>query len=143
MRPSIEKAYGITKQTVPLKRVRTKSGRHLDLFENPGDINVNIDFPEFTCKCPRTGHPDFATITITYIPDKWCVELKSLKYFYNSFRDEGHFHEQVIHLIGKELVKVLDPSWFAIVGYFNRRGGTEPTVSMQYTKDSDGKGKWD
>lgn len=128
MEKPLEELYGLTRKDVGLARVRTISGRWLDLFESPGSIIVDIDFPEFTCKCPRTGQPDFAMINIKYIPKKYCVELKSLKYFLNSFRDEGHFHEEVIYLIEKDLRNILDPIKLKVTGEFNVRGGMYPKV---------------
>lgn len=152
---TLEEVYGITKKDVQLKRVKTKSGKYLEWFKNPSSnrtkwtnvegrvtldrigrpleldkaLRIEIQFPEFTCLCPRTGHPDFATITLRYIPNERCVELKSWKYFLNSFRDEGHFHEQVTELIYQDLVKAIKPCKLQIVGRFNRRGGTEPVIT--------------
>ena len=133
---SLEELYGITKKDVKLTRVKTKSGKWLEYFKNPSGeelLRVEIEFPEFTCLCPRTGHPDFANITLKYVPDKRCVELKALKYFYNSFRDEGHFHEQVISTIYTDLEEVLKPAYLMVVGDFAVRGGTYPRVT---------RGKW-
>jgi 7-cyano-7-deazaguanine reductase len=135
MEKSLESLYGLEKHEVELKRVKTKSGKWLEVFPNPGSIMVGIDFPEFTCKCPRTSQPDFASINIKYLPKDWCVELKSLKYYYNAHRDEGHFHEEVIWLIAQDLVDVLEPLAFHIVGEFNVRGGTSPTVEAHYEEN--------
>ena len=137
-RKSLEAEYGIEKKHVDLHRRKTKSKRVLEVFANPGEgIHVEFEFPEFTCLCPRTGHPDFANITISYTPDKWCVEMKSLKYYYNSFRNEGHFHEQVTKLMADDLVGVLKPKKFSIMGKFNTRGGTTPTIDLFWAY-----GKW-
>lgn len=125
---TLEELYNLRKKEVGLKRVVTKSGKYLEVFPSPGPILVVIDFPEFTCRCPKTGNPDFATITLRYIPNNWCVELKSLKYYYNSFRDEGHFHEEVVHLIEQDLRDAIVPRKLTIVGEFNVRGGTYPTI---------------
>jgi len=125
---NLEELYGIYKKEVGLERRQTISGKWLEVFPSPGKILVTIDFPEFTCKCPRTGYPDFATITLKYIPKGRCVELKSWKYYLNSFRDEGHFHEEVVHLIERDVRGVLDPMRLTVIGDFNVRGGTHPVV---------------
>lgn len=128
MEQTLEELYGLTKNEVDLKRVLAKSGRYLEVFESPGRVMVSIEFPEFTCRCPRTSQPDFATIMIDYLPDQRCVELKSLKYYLNSFRDEGHFHEEVICLIEKDLRGILIPKRLAVTGKFNVRGGIYPVI---------------
>jgi len=124
----LEEEYGLEKKEVDLERVTTFSGKVLEIFHSPGNVLVNIEFPEFTCLCPKTSQPDFACIGVIYVPDKFCVELKSLKYYLNSFRNEGHFHEQVICLIEKDLRLVLTPVKLRVIGEFNRRGGMEPIV---------------
>jgi 7-cyano-7-deazaguanine reductase len=126
---TLEELYGLYRKEVGLKRVETESGKWLEVFPAPGKIIVTIEFPEFTCLCPRTGHPDFANITIKYIPKEWCVELKSWKYYLNSFRNEGHFHEEVVQMIEKDARGVLDPIKLTIIGDFNVRGGTHPVVA--------------
>jgi len=126
--PSLEDLYGIKKKEVALERLLTPSGKYLEVFKSPGPVMVKVEFPEFTCKCPRTGYPDFAVMTIVYIPDTVCVELKSLKYYLNSFRDEGHFHEEVTFLIEKDLRSILVPKRLSVTGEFNVRGGTSPTI---------------
>jgi len=118
------------KREVALESIGTRSGKQLDLFRSPGPCMVEIEFPEFTCLCPKTSQPDFATIILVYIPRDWCVELKSLKYYFNSFRDEGHFHEEVCVLIERDLREVLEPVKLAIIGEFNVRGGTSPTITV-------------
>lgn len=125
---TLEEIYNIYRKEVDLKRVETPSGKTLEIFKSPGRVMVTIEFPEFTCRCPRTSHPDFANITIKYIPKDWCVELKAWKYYLNSFRDEGHFHEEVVHLIEKDARVVLDPEQLVIIGDFNVRGGTHPVI---------------
>jgi 7-cyano-7-deazaguanine reductase len=125
---TLEELYNLKKKEVGLERRKTPSGKWLEVFPSPGPILVNIAFPEFTCRCPRTSHPDFATITIKYMPFNNCVELKSLKYYLNSFRDEGHFHEEVIHLIEQDLRETLIPKRLTVIGEFNVRGGTHPTI---------------
>jgi len=112
--------------------------RKLETFPNqhPGRrYTVTLVCPEFTCVCPATGQPDFATITIKYIPDQRIVESKSLKLYLWSFRDEGHFHEHVTNTILDDLVKALDPISCEVVGAFNVRGGISITVEAKYQKD--------
>ena len=109
----------------------TRPSKGLETFPNPNpdrDYEISFECPEFTCLCPRTGQPDFATIRIRYIPDKLCVELKSLKLYLWSFRDEGHFHEAVTNRILDDLVKAVRPRNLIVVGDFNVRGGIYTTV---------------
>jgi len=113
----------------------TAPQKELETFENPKqsrDYVIEFDCPEFTCVCPRTGQPDFAHITIRYVPDLLCVELKSLKVYLWSFREEGHFHEAVINRILDDLVEALNPREMRIEGDFNVRGGIHTTVTAQY-----------
>jgi 7-cyano-7-deazaguanine reductase len=93
------------------------------------DYAVNIEFPEFTCVCPRTGLPDFATIKIEYIPDKSIIELKSLKLYFVSFRNVGTFHEDVVNKILDDLVAACRPRKMTVVGEFGVRGGIKTTVT--------------
>ena len=93
---------------------------------------IKIDVPEFTCICPKTGLPDFATITIRYIPDKLCIELKSLKYYTIFYRDVGIFNENVVNKMLDDVVKACKPRWMEITGEFNARGGIKTTVSAEY-----------
>ena len=104
----------------------------LEYFANPASRNYLIDFhcPEFTCLCPRTGQPDFATIQIAYIPSKLCVELKSLKLYLWSFRDEGHFHEKVTNQICDDLTLKLKPKYIKVIGDFYVRGGIKTTITV-------------
>ncbi len=97
------------------------------------DYTVNIEFPEFTCVCPKTGLPDFATIRIEYVPDKLIVELKSLKMYFISYRNVGIFHEHVVNKILEDLVSACKPRSAKVVGQFNVRGGIKTTVSAEYT----------
>jgi len=109
----------------------------MESFPNPNperDYHIRIDSPEFTCLCPKTGQPDFAEIKLDYIPDQLCVELKSLKLYYWSFRDEGHFHEQVTNLIANDLIKLLDPRYLKVSAVFNVRGGVYTTVEVEHSK---------
>lgn len=98
------------------------------------DYIITIDIPEFTCICPKTDLPDFAVIMIKYIPDKWCVELKSLKYYTIFYRNIGIFNEHVINKILDDFVKACKPRWAEIVGEFNPRGGIKTTVKAEYNK---------
>ena len=93
---------------------------------------ITIDIPEFTCICPKTGLPDFATIMIRYIPDKLCIELKSLKYYTIFYRDIGIFNENVVNKMLDDAVKACKPRWMEITGEFNARGGIKTTVSAEY-----------
>jgi 7-cyano-7-deazaguanine reductase len=103
--------------------------------KNPGrPYTVTLVCPEFTCVCPMTGQPDFATITIRYIPDQKIVESKSLKLYFWSFRNEGHFHEHVTNTILDDLVAVLEPNYCHVTGAFSVRGGIAITVDAEYTK---------
>jgi len=111
--------------------------RELETFANPNperDYHIRIDSPEFTCLCPKTGQPDFAEIKLDYVPDQLCVELKSLKLYYWSFRDEGHFHEQVTNMIANDLIAALDPRYLKVTAVFNVRGGIYTTVEVEHTK---------
>jgi len=107
----------------------------LDTFENPRpqrDYQIEFVFPEFTSVCPVTGQPDFATITLRYIPDRLCVEMKSLKLYYFSYRNKGIFYEAVTNQILDDLVAVLKPRRMTVVGSFAVRGGTAGTVTVDY-----------
>src|SRR5664279_2355788 len=111
--------------------------RQLETFPNLNPerrYTVQLVCPEFTCICPMTGQPDFATITIRYIPDQKIVESKSLKLYLWSYRNEGVFHEHVTNQILDDLVKALDPHFCEVVGAFAVRGGIALTVEAQYTK---------
>jgi 7-cyano-7-deazaguanine reductase len=113
--------------TVPSKRLET--------FPNPHparDYEINMEAPEFTCVCPRTGQPDFATIRIRYVPEQLCVELKSLKLYLWSYRDEGAFHEDVINRILNDFVEACRPRKITVVGDFNVRGGIHTTITAGY-----------
>ncbi len=93
---------------------------------------VEIESSEFTCLCPMTGQPDFATIKVVYEPDQKIVELKSLKLYFWSFRQEGHYYEQVTNMILDDLVKALQPHWMRVEGHFNVRGGLTTVVSAEH-----------
>jgi len=109
----------------------------LDRVRNPHadtDYVARFTFPEFTCMCPVTGQPDFATLVIDYVPRGWLVESKSLKLYLNSFRNHGAFHEDCTVTIGKRLSGLLKPKWLRIGGYFHPRGGMPIDVFYQAGK---------
>lgn len=113
----------------------TEFSKLLETFENrypQRDYRIEIVAPEFTSLCPKTGQPDFGTITLAYTPAAKCVELKSLKFYLQSFRNEGIFYENVTNAILDDLVGVLSPRWMKIVAAFNSRGGMTETVTAQY-----------
>ncbi|MBF0623685.1 MAG: NADPH-dependent 7-cyano-7-deazaguanine reductase QueF [Magnetococcales bacterium] len=104
----------------------------LETFDNPNPerhYRIGMDCPEFTCVCPKTGQPDFATLRIDYVPDQVCVELKSLKLYLWSYRDQGAFHEAVINRILDDLVAATAPREMTLTGVFNVRGGITTTVT--------------
>ena len=114
-----------------------KPSKKLETFpnHNPGRrYTVTLSTDEFTCVCPATGQPDFATITIKYIPDKRILESKSLKLYLWSYRNEGVFHEHVTNTICDDLVKALNPHWIEVTGAFNVRGGISITVVATHKK---------
>ena len=116
----------------------TQPSKQLQTFDNPNperDFTIRIDVPEFTCLCPMTGQPDFATITIEYIADQLCVELKSLKLYIWSFRNEGAFHEAVTNQILTDLVTAIEPRFIRISAEFNVRGGIYTTVVAEHRAD--------
>lgn len=116
---------------------RAQPSKKLEVFPNhhPGRrYTVTLTSAEFTCLCPATGQPDFATITIKYIPDKCILESKSLKLYLWSFRDEGVFHEHLINTVLDDLSRVLDPHWMEVTGAFGIRGGIEITVVASHEK---------
>lgn len=113
----------------------TKPSKDLETFPNPKpgrDFTIRIDVPEFTCLCPMTGQPDFATITIEYVPLDLCVELKALKLYMWTFREQGAFHEAVTNEILDDLVKAIDPNFIRIRAEFNVRGGIYTTVIAEH-----------
>ncbi len=113
----------------------TQPSRALETFPNPTpqrDYEIRFECPEFTCVCPKTGQPDFATITIRYVPGELCVELKSLKLYLWSFRDEGSFHEAVTNRILDDLVAALAPRRMTVTGDFNIRGGIHTVVEATH-----------
>ena len=118
----------------------TRPSRQLEVVPNPHpgrDYEVSVEIPEFTCLCPRTGQPDFATIRIRYVPDQLLVELKSIKLYIWSYRDEGAFHEDVTNRILDDLVAAAAPRWIEVVGDFNVRGGIKTIVRVAHGKRPD------
>jgi 7-cyano-7-deazaguanine reductase len=110
----------------------------LETFENQypdRDYNIIHKAPEFTSLCPKTGQPDFATITVEYIPDKLCIELKSLKIYLNSYRNDGIFFESVTNKILDNLVEVCKPRYMLIIADFNVRGGISSTIEAEYMSE--------
>jgi 7-cyano-7-deazaguanine reductase len=115
----------------------TQPSKTLDTFPNPNpdrDYEIAISTDEFTCVCPMTGQPDFATVTIKYVPDELCVELKSLKLYFWSYRNEGAFHEKVTNTILDDLVSAMSPRKATVTGDFKIRGGLHTVVTASYEK---------
>ena len=113
----------------------TKASASLETFDNPQpdrDYTIRIDTPEFTCLCPMTGQPDFASIQVEYIADKLCLELKSLKLYFWSYRNEGAFHEAVTNQILSDLVAAISPRFMRVSGDFNVRGGVYTQVVAEH-----------
>ncbi|MBF0328010.1 MAG: NADPH-dependent 7-cyano-7-deazaguanine reductase QueF [Nitrospirae bacterium] len=109
----------------------------LEIWDNPNperDYEIDISFQEFTCLCPRSGYPDFAVINIKYVPDKKIVELKALKLYLNSFRDEHVSHEEITNKIFSELEKQLKPRFLEVVGDFNPRGNVKTVIRVASKK---------
>ena len=129
-----KKALAVAPVDLAARRA-TSPAKRLETFPNPSprrDYEIRFDCPEFTCVCPMTGQPDFATIKISYTPDKLCVELKSLKLYLWSFRDEGAFHEAVTNRILDDLVAALNPRRAEVVGDFFVRGGIHTVVVARH-----------
>jgi 7-cyano-7-deazaguanine reductase len=117
----------------------TQPSKELETFDNPQperDYTIRIEVPEFTCLCPKTGQPDFATLNLEYIPDQKCVELKALKLYVWSFRDEGAFHEDVTNRILDDLVKATHPRFMRLSADFNVRGGIYTTVVVEHRAEN-------
>lgn len=113
----------------------SQPSKKLGTFPNPKpgrDYSIRMRIPEFACLCPKTGQPDFATLYLEYVPDKRCVELKALKLYIWSFRDEGHFHEDVTNRILDNLVRVTKPRFMRLTAVFNVRGGIYTHVSAEH-----------
>jgi 7-cyano-7-deazaguanine reductase len=117
--------------------VPSRPSKRLETFANPAperDYRIHMEIPEFTCLCPMTGQPDFATLTLDYVADKLCVELKSLKLYVWSYRDEGAFHEAVTNRIVDDLVRALRPRYLRLEAKFNVRGGICTSVIAEHRK---------
>jgi 7-cyano-7-deazaguanine reductase len=113
----------------------TRPGKDIETFPNPHpdrEYTIRIRMPEFTCLCPKTGQPDFATLHLEYIPDQACLELKSLKLYIWSFRDEGAFHEDVTNRILNDLVSHCQPHWMRLRAEFGVRGGIYTDVVVEH-----------
>lgn len=115
----------------------TQPSKQLETFANPNadrDYTIRIRIPEFTCLCPKTGQPDFAELLLEYVPDRCCVELKALKMYVWSYRDEGAFHEAVTNRILDDLVSATEPRFMRLTADFNVRGGIYTIVTAEYRK---------
>ncbi|UOG91406.1 MAG: preQ(1) synthase [Candidatus Thiothrix sulfatifontis] len=115
----------------------TRPSKELETFPNPNpqrDYTIRMDLPEFTCVCPKTGQPDFAQFKLEYVADEKCVELKSLKLYMWSYREEGAFHEAVTNKILEDLVAATDPRFMRLTGIWNVRGGVYTTVIVEHRK---------
>ncbi len=125
---------------------KTKPSRSLEAFPNRSPERfylVTLETSEFTCLCPMTGQPDFATIRVDYVPDAKVVESKSFKLYLWSYRNEGAFHEHVVNQILNDLVTTLDPHWCRVRGVFNIRGGIGISVEAEHTKTPEAKAQWE
>ena len=131
---SVGQTAGIRQRAID-SQVTSRPSKQLDTFPNPKrdrDYHIAFDCPEFTCLCPITGQPDFATILIDYVPDALCVELKSLKLYLWSYRNEGAFHEAVTNRILDDLVAALKPRRCEVTGDFLVRGGIHTVVIARH-----------
>ena len=118
----------------------TQPSKQIETIPNPRpdrDYEVAMECPEFTCVCPKTGQPDFATIRIRYVPGPSCIELLSLKLYLWSFRDQGAYHEDVINRILDDLVAACSPKYMRVIGDFNVRGGIHTTVTAEHGSAGD------
>lgn len=135
-------SYGLPARLVEGIRTvaTTQKDKPLQVFDNPSPdrgYHIRIPFPELTSLCPKTGQPDFATVTLDYVPDKVCVELKALKLYYNSYRTEGHFIEELANLILDDLMVALSPKEITVRVQFNVRGGMAPVVEVKWIKSEE------
>ena len=116
---------------------KTHPSKEIETFDNPNperDYTIQIDMPEFTCLCPKTGQPDFATLKLEYIADKKCIELKSLKMYIWSFRNEGAFHEAITNSMLDDFVAEISPRFMKLTAIFNVRGGIYTTIIAEHHK---------
>jgi 7-cyano-7-deazaguanine reductase len=126
-----------TTRQIPALNMSTQPSTSLETFPNPArdrDYTIRMTLPEFTCLCPKTGQPDFATFELEYVPDELCVELKALKLYLWSFRNQGAFHEAVTNQITDYLVRACAPRFLRLSGKFNVRGGIYTTVVVERRK---------
>jgi len=117
----------------------SQPSKDIECFDNPQqerDYTIRIEMPEFTCLCPKTGQPDFAVLNLEYVPDQLCLELKSLKLYIWSFRDEGAFHEAVTNRILDDLANACKPKFMRLQAEFNVRGGIYTNVTAEYKNPS-------
>ncbi len=117
--------------------VRTMSLPTIEVWENKypdKDYRIHLDILEFSCICPKTGLPDYAVFEVDYIPDKWCIELKSFKLYLTAYRNIGIFHEHVVNRIVEDIIKACDPRYLKVKGIFNVRGGIKTTVEREYKR---------
>ena len=115
----------------------SKPAKTLETFPNPAprrDYRIHMEIPEFTCLCPKTGQPDFATLTLDYVPNRLCIELKSLKLYIWSFRDQGKFHEAVTNEMLNDFVRAIAPRYMRLTAHFNVRGGIFTSVVAETRK---------
>ncbi|MBU0467556.1 MAG: preQ(1) synthase [Candidatus Omnitrophica bacterium] len=115
--------------------IRKMKMPEIEVWENKyqdRDYIIELEVPEFTCICPKTGLPDFGEIRVEYSPSKVCVELKSFKLYIVAFRDIGIFHEHLVNRIMDDIIKAADPSWIRVEGVMNPRGGIQTTVEAEY-----------
>jgi len=117
----------------------TQPSNQLETFANPSpgtDYTIRMTLPEFTCLCPKTGQPDFATFELEYVPGAKCVELKSLKLYLWSYRDEGAFHEAVTNRIADDVIRAIEPRFLEVEGDFFVRGGIRTVVKVTHRKSA-------
>ncbi|NNC63191.1 MAG: NADPH-dependent 7-cyano-7-deazaguanine reductase QueF [Gammaproteobacteria bacterium] len=131
----VAQGYPVATRSNRVQMTPTAPSKDLETFPNPKidrDYTISIEIPEFTCLCPKTGQPDFATLQLEYVPDKLCIELKSLKLYVWSFRDEGAFHEAVTNQILDDLVAAVAPRLMRLTARFNVRGGLYTAVVAEH-----------
>ncbi len=117
--------------------IRNWKTPEIEIFENiypDRDYSITMTIPEFSCVCPKTGLPDFATLSLNYSPDANCIELKSFKEYLLAYRNKGIFHENVVNKVVDDIVKVIKPHRLKLVGVFNSRGGIQTTVQREYQR---------
>jgi 7-cyano-7-deazaguanine reductase len=120
------------------KEIASIDPKKLELWKNPAPKNkylISITLPEFTCKCPRSGYPDFAKIIVNYIPDKWVIELKAIKLYINTFRERYISHEAASNEIYTTLKKLLKPKYLQVIADFNPRGNVHTIITIPAPKD--------